>query len=102
MKLFCKMCGSSLPAGSGKRQTCGDNCRKAYSRRTEFVQSKFEGVLSGLQDLRRMVKKHSDLAPDINDKLRYLQNEIRDILALRDPEEQSRRQMLNDRANRRP
>jgi hypothetical protein len=55
--------------------------------------------MSNLQTVRRSVKKHADLMPEMLPRLNRLKDEINDLLLLcRDPERQQLTNMLYDRS----
>lgn len=95
------MCARELPPGT-RAQTCGANCRKAWSRRHEAVERAFAGALAELGTLRYLAKRYPDLAPQINTAVRRIQDECRDVLRIRpDEDEKARMSMLYDQTRKR-
>ena len=99
----CEMCGKEIEwHRRGDTKFCGQNCRKAYSRRKDKVKHGGDAAMSGLQELRLVIKKYADLRPDVIAQLNYLKGEINDLLHLAgDQDTMERVAMLNDMANRR-
>ena len=83
----CKMCGTEIDKW-GRAQTCSDVCRKGWSRRRDYVKRNKDSIMSALQFYRNYLKSYPDLKDELNSDLRYLQNEVRDLLNLRPDEEQ--------------
>ena len=99
----CLYCGKELEFWRRyDTKFCGQNCRKAYSRRRDKITRGRDATMSGLGQLRLVIKKHADLRPEAAEMLRYLRQEINDLLLLAgDKDAQQRTAMLNDRQNRR-
>lgn len=100
---FCKACGAQFPDRWARydKKFCDATCRKAWQRRRERVDDSFNRIMSDLGALRSILKHDADLAPKVNDHLKRIKAECNDLLLLRDPDAQSRLQMLNDVANKR-
>jgi predicted nucleic acid-binding Zn ribbon protein len=99
----CKNCGKALDRWARSNQeTCGQNCRKAWSRRKDTIKRTSSKIMSELQTLRLMLKQHPDLADQINADLRWIQGEIADLRRLRpDDDTKAFMEMMYDHSIRR-
>lgn len=84
----CQNCGVDM--GWYRRvdkKFCGQNCRKAWSRRAEKVAKERAVIMSSLGQIRAMAKEYPDLRSMMVDDLKYLRQEMTDILRMYDGQE---------------
>lgn len=99
----CTECKAPLDVywySSKSRSTCGDKCRKRRERRLKDSRSAWIGALHEIGKMRDLIKRRENDQATI-EQLNRLKAEINDLLQLAgDADEQSRRQMLQDRFSR--
>ena len=82
----CKQCGGSLGWVRSDKQFCSAACRKSWSRRGDNAKRAYNNIMRDLNTIRRTLKEHEDLRPDLNEKLKRVQAEVVDVLRLTDRE----------------
>jgi len=85
----CEICGEPIGDRRYGARFCGQNCRKAASRKKLLPARHGNAVINQLQQLRMLVKPVKTdpaLAKDVADWLKRIQAECKDILVLCDPE----------------
>lgn len=100
----CKMCGKEFRCyKSGNAQTCGEACRKRWSRRKGHTIKARDNIMQQLATYRRMLKEYPDLKPDMLEQLRFLKTEVNFLLQLGGGDEEAKQRlgMLNDVAAQR-
>lgn len=65
----CLNCQNDFLARRGTAKFCSPNCRKAWSRRPEKIDSEVSAILIALSNLKKYGEKWTDLQPYIDTKI---------------------------------
>jgi hypothetical protein len=79
----CVVCGNNFTAKRSDAKTCGETCRKRYSRRAEEVQGWTEDAATNIRQLLDHAKRYPDLAPTVHNTLTHLVSVIQSELEVK-------------------
>lgn len=69
LKVSCLNCGKEFLARRGTAKFCGANCRKAWARRGDKIDSEIDAILVALSNLTKYAEKWNDLESYIDNAL---------------------------------